>query len=200
MKGVSDIVELLGLNDDARRARATPAGRGRRARRRRHADELERMIVEREQEMFAAAEELRFELAARLRDEIADLRREQLQRLQGAGGDGEGGLRSGRGRRAAAARRRCRARSRARRAAGEAAAVSDDRARDEDGLPVARRARVSTRTTSSLAMHGPAGAEPLLGRGAPLGAAGRPRRWCEESERRRRHEELLRKWERPSGG
>ena len=39
-------------------------------------DEIERMIVEREQEMFVAAEELRFELAARLRDEIADLRRE----------------------------------------------------------------------------------------------------------------------------
>ncbi len=49
------------------------------------------MIVEREQEMFAAAEELRFELAARLRDEIADLRQEQLQRLQGAEDDGDGG-------------------------------------------------------------------------------------------------------------
>jgi excinuclease ABC subunit B len=88
VKGVSDIVELLGLNDDA------PAP----ARRRRGEvdaladvgpDELERMIVEREQEMFAAAEELRFELAARLRDEIADLRGEQLQRAQGTeGGDG----------------------------------------------------------------------------------------------------------------
>ena len=44
------------------------------------------MIVEREQEMFAAAEELRFELAARLRDEIADLRQEQLSRAQAGGG------------------------------------------------------------------------------------------------------------------
>ena len=46
-------------------------------------DELERMIIEREQEMFAAAEDLRFELAARLRDEIGDLRREQLERAAG---------------------------------------------------------------------------------------------------------------------
>jgi excinuclease ABC subunit B len=83
-KGVSDIVELLGLGDapvaPTRRRRGEVdalAGIG--------LDELDRMIVEREQEMFAAAEELRFELAARLRDEIADLRREQLERT--AGGD-----------------------------------------------------------------------------------------------------------------
>jgi excinuclease ABC subunit B len=89
VKGVSDIVELLGLNDEApapaRRRRGEPdalADVG--------LDELDRMIVEREQEMFAAAEELRFELAARLRDEIADLRGEQLQRLQAAEGDGGG--------------------------------------------------------------------------------------------------------------
>ncbi|MGD9572170.1 MAG: excinuclease ABC subunit UvrB [Thermoleophilia bacterium] len=81
-KGVSDIVELLGLGD----APAAP-----RTKRRGEPDaladvgatELERMIVEREQEMFAAAEDLRFELAARLRDEIADLRREQLERAEG---------------------------------------------------------------------------------------------------------------------
>jgi excinuclease ABC subunit B len=85
-KGVSDIVELLGLNEEA----AAP----RKARRGEvdaladvDADELERMIIEREQEMFAAAEDLRFELAARLRDEIGDLRREQLERAQAEGGE-----------------------------------------------------------------------------------------------------------------
>jgi excinuclease ABC subunit B len=44
-------------------------------------EELERLVVTLEEEMFAAAEELRFEYAAKLRDEIKDLRRE----LQAAG-------------------------------------------------------------------------------------------------------------------
>ncbi|MGH2888065.1 MAG: UvrB/UvrC motif-containing protein, partial [Solirubrobacteraceae bacterium] len=54
-----------------------------RSRRRRKRDaqamppaEIERTIVELEEEMLAAAEDLRFEYAARLRDEIRDLRRE----------------------------------------------------------------------------------------------------------------------------
>jgi excinuclease ABC subunit B len=34
------------------------------------------LIIELEEEMFAAAEELRFEYAAKLRDEIKELRRE----------------------------------------------------------------------------------------------------------------------------
>ena len=38
--------------------------------------ELERLVVQLEEEMFAAAEELRFEYAAKLRDEIKELRRE----------------------------------------------------------------------------------------------------------------------------
>ena len=38
--------------------------------------ELERLIIELEEEMFTAAEELRFEYAAKLRDEIKELRRE----------------------------------------------------------------------------------------------------------------------------
>jgi excinuclease ABC subunit B len=38
--------------------------------------EIERKIVELEEEMLAAAEDLRFEYAARLRDEIRDLKRE----------------------------------------------------------------------------------------------------------------------------
>jgi excinuclease ABC subunit B len=38
--------------------------------------EIEKAIVECEEEMLAAAEELRFEYAAKLRDEIKTLRRE----------------------------------------------------------------------------------------------------------------------------
>jgi excinuclease ABC subunit B len=89
VKGVSDIVELLGLTEAAGSPR-----RGRRGEVDALADldepALERMIIEREQAMFAAAEDLRFELAARLRDEIADLRREALERA-GAAADGDGG-------------------------------------------------------------------------------------------------------------
>jgi excinuclease ABC subunit B len=47
------------------------------------ADELEKLVINLEEEMFAAAEELRFEYAAKLRDEIKDLRRE-LQALEEA--------------------------------------------------------------------------------------------------------------------
>ena len=43
-------------------------------------DELEKLVVTLEEEMYAAAQELRFEYAAKLRDEIKDLRRE-LQAL-----------------------------------------------------------------------------------------------------------------------
>ena len=42
------------------------------------AEELERLIVTLEEEMYLAAEELRFEYAAKLGDEIKDLRRELL--------------------------------------------------------------------------------------------------------------------------
>ncbi|MGD9694767.1 MAG: excinuclease ABC subunit UvrB [Thermoleophilia bacterium] len=89
-KGVSDIVELLGLGDGA----VQPARRRRPGEPDALAEvappELERMIVEREQEMFTAAEELRFELAARLRDEIADLRRELAERTAGGADAAEG--------------------------------------------------------------------------------------------------------------
>ena len=50
-----------------RRARAAAEGMS--------TNELERTIVELEEEMLAAADDLRFEYAARLRDEIRDLRR-----------------------------------------------------------------------------------------------------------------------------
>jgi excinuclease ABC subunit B len=75
VKGVSDIAEFLSLEQP------TVPGRARRRRGRGEVEglsreELERLVVELEEEMFAAAEELRFEYAAKLRDEIKDLRRE----------------------------------------------------------------------------------------------------------------------------
>ncbi|TMK38129.1 MAG: excinuclease ABC subunit UvrB [Actinobacteria bacterium] len=73
VKGVSDIAEFL--QQDAK----VPKGRRRTQPRRTEAmepHELEKTIVELEEEMLAAAEDLRFEYAARLRDEIRDLRRD----------------------------------------------------------------------------------------------------------------------------
>jgi len=73
VKGVSDIAEFLQSEGK------TPKGRRRSERKRRKElapSDLERTIIEIEEEMLAAAEELRFEYAARLRDELRDLRRE----------------------------------------------------------------------------------------------------------------------------
>jgi excinuclease ABC subunit B len=75
VKGISDIAEFLQAEGK------TPKGRRRSERRRAKAgdlslNELEKTIVELEEEMLAAADDLRFEYAARLRDEIRDLRRE----------------------------------------------------------------------------------------------------------------------------
>jgi len=73
-KGVSDIAEFLTLetphvpSTKRRRGAAKVEGMSR--------EELEKLVVTLEEEMFAAAEELRFEYAAKLRDEIKDLRRE----------------------------------------------------------------------------------------------------------------------------
>jgi excinuclease ABC subunit B len=72
-KGVSDIAEFLSLEQP------TVPGRRRRGRKEvegMSAAELEKLAIQLEEEMFAAAEELRFEYAAKLRDEIKDLRRE----------------------------------------------------------------------------------------------------------------------------
>ncbi len=94
-KGISDIVELLGLKD------AEPGGpkRGRRSRPAAapdvSAEELERLIVDVEGQMLEAAEELRFEAAAELRDELAALRRE-LAEQRGDGPDGGGRRATGR--------------------------------------------------------------------------------------------------------
>jgi excinuclease ABC subunit B len=75
VKGVSDIAEFLSLESPTvptrrRRGKAEVEGMSR--------DELEKLVVTLEEEMFAAAEELRFEYAAKLRDEIKELRRELL--------------------------------------------------------------------------------------------------------------------------
>ena len=73
VKGVSDIAEFLALESPTvpgrrRRGQADVSGLDR--------EELEKLVVTLEEEMYMAAEELRFEYAAKLRDEIKELRRE----------------------------------------------------------------------------------------------------------------------------
>jgi excinuclease ABC subunit B len=77
-KGVSDIAEFLSLEAPhvpARRRRGSKKVEGMTR------EELEKLVVTLEEEMYVAAEELRFEYAAKLRDEIKELRRE-LQALE----------------------------------------------------------------------------------------------------------------------
>jgi excinuclease ABC subunit B len=79
-KGVSDIAEFLALEAPhvpARRRRGSAKVEGM------SRDELEKLVVTLEEEMYVAAEELRFEYAAKLRDEIKELRRD-LQALEQA--------------------------------------------------------------------------------------------------------------------
>ena len=73
VKGVSDIAELLALEQPHVPTRRR---RGKREVEGMSSEELEKLIVTLEEEMYMAAEELRFEYAAKLRDEIKDLRRE----------------------------------------------------------------------------------------------------------------------------
>jgi len=74
VKGVSDISELLSLESPhvpssrRRRGKAEVEGMSH--------EELEKLVITLEEEMYLAAEELRFEYAAKLRDEIKELRRE----------------------------------------------------------------------------------------------------------------------------
>jgi excinuclease ABC subunit B len=72
VKGISDIADFLQMESKV------PKGRRRVKRRETEMEpaEIEKLIVELEEEMLAAAEDLRFEYAAKLRDEIKDLRRE----------------------------------------------------------------------------------------------------------------------------
>jgi excinuclease ABC subunit B len=75
VKGISDIAEFLqGESKAPRSGRRRGSLRAQAKEMPQH--ELERLIVELEEEMLEAADELRFEQAARLRDEIRDLRRE----------------------------------------------------------------------------------------------------------------------------
>ncbi len=72
VKGISDIAEFLQSESKvprSRRRRQRPEGSM-------SPTEIEKTIVELEEEMLAAAEDLRFEYAAKLRDEIRDLKRE----------------------------------------------------------------------------------------------------------------------------
>jgi excinuclease ABC subunit B len=82
VKGISDIAEFLQSD-----SKVPKKGRSRRNAERRRAKkdlpptELERMVVELEEEMAVAADDLRFEYAAQLRDELRELRRD-LREIQ----------------------------------------------------------------------------------------------------------------------
>ncbi len=69
-KGISDMAEFLAMESQApqrrRRRREETATKT--------PEELEKLVVELEEEMLAAAEDLRFEQAARIRDELKELR------------------------------------------------------------------------------------------------------------------------------
>ncbi|HET9125611.1 MAG TPA: excinuclease ABC subunit UvrB [Solirubrobacteraceae bacterium] len=80
VKGISDIAEFLMSDSKVPKSRR----RRQRAANTMEPAEIEKTIVELEEEMLAAAEELRFEYAAKLRDEIRDLQR-QLGKVATAG-------------------------------------------------------------------------------------------------------------------
>ncbi len=78
VKGVSDIAEFLQGDSKVPRGRRQrrSGARGKAKAKEMPTHELERLAVELEEEMLAAAEDLRFEYAAQLRDEIRELRRD----------------------------------------------------------------------------------------------------------------------------
>jgi excinuclease ABC subunit B len=82
VKGISDITDFL-ANSESKVPKSRRRTRGRDAEQMDPA-EIERTIVELEEEMLAAAEDLRFEYAAKLRDEIKALRRELDEARAGA--------------------------------------------------------------------------------------------------------------------
>jgi excinuclease ABC subunit B len=79
VKGISDMSDFLSLD-----SKVPGGGRSRHKRKREEgmtAEEIQKTMVELEEEMLLAAEDLRFEYAAKLRDEIKSLRRE-LDQIQ----------------------------------------------------------------------------------------------------------------------
>ena len=77
IKGVSDIAEFLSLESPTVPGRRRRGGGGPEVEGMSR-EELDKLVITLEEEMFAAAEELRFEYAAKLRDEIKNLRRELM--------------------------------------------------------------------------------------------------------------------------
>jgi len=69
-KGISEMTEFLAMESQAPRRRRTR----REETAAKTPEELERLVVQLEEEMLAAAEDLRFEEAARIRDELKELR------------------------------------------------------------------------------------------------------------------------------
>ena len=69
-KGISDMAEFLAMESQAPHRRR----QGREETATKTPEELEKLVVELEEEMLAAAEDLRFEEAARIRDELKELR------------------------------------------------------------------------------------------------------------------------------
>jgi excinuclease ABC subunit B len=76
VKGISDIAEFLQADSKIPRGSRRRAAERRAQTKEMGTHELERMVVELEEEMSVAAEDLRFEYAAQLRDELRELRRD----------------------------------------------------------------------------------------------------------------------------
>jgi excinuclease ABC subunit B len=70
VKGISDMAEFLAMESNAPRRRR----RGRDETATKTPEELEKLVIQLEEEMLAAADDLRFEEAARIRDELKELR------------------------------------------------------------------------------------------------------------------------------
>jgi len=86
VKGISDIAEFLQADSKIPRGSRRKAAERRAQTKEMGTHELERMVVELEEEMSVAAEDLRFEYAAQLRDELRELRRDlrEIQANEGA--------------------------------------------------------------------------------------------------------------------